>query len=163
MRLSHTATVCLLLSLALTLPGCGDRTAAEDGLAGRSSAMPDAPPSKAPSAAGRCRRQLQVFVGSMNSLREQLAIGLSYGDYLQQVRHLRAAYSEVSAERLALGCLTEAGAPGERALNRYLEAANTWGECLASVSCSSEEVEPKLQHRWALASELLAVAQKGLR
>jgi hypothetical protein len=153
-----------MLSLALALPACSEeRTAAEDGLGVRPP-VPQAVSSGRSTPDGeRCRGQLRGFLGGLDGLRAQLAAGLSYEDYLREVRRLEAVHAELPVNRLGIGCLTAAGAPGERALNRYLEAANTWGECLATLSCDTEEVEPKLQRRWALASDLLSAAQRGLR
>lgn len=156
MRLSAAATVCVLLALTPIVAGCGgDRTAAvsgEEAISGGGAA-----------ARLQCRRQVAGFLASMDVLRERLAVGLSYHDYLRAVREVRAAYEDVPSERLAIGCLLASGTPGERALNRYVDAANVWGDCLASVRCATEEVEPKLQRRWSLASDLLSSAQRGLR
>ncbi len=99
----------------------------------------------------------------MDALREKLAVGLRYDAYLDDVKAARVAYDGVPVDRLGLGCLVAVGTPAERALNRYTAAANAWGDCLASASCDSESVEPRLQHEWALASERLSAAQKGLR
>jgi hypothetical protein len=159
MRLSLAATVGILLGLALILPGCGDQAtpAAGTGTASARGAEPAA------SAITRtCRTQLHGLLGSMDELRGNLAAGLSYSAYLHQVKSVQAAYDAVPVDRLGLGCLVKSGTPAERALNLYLAAANTWGECL-SASCDSESVEPKLQRKWALASTRLSSAQRGLR
>jgi len=150
----------MLLCLALALPACGDeRTAAAD-----SKATTTASPARAKAPArGGCAAELHGLLGTMDALRRKLAAGLSYDQYLDEVRELKAVYGDIGADQVALGCLLAVGAPAERALNRYIGAANTWGNCLATVSCSTESVEPKLQHRWALASDLLSSAQKGLR
>ena len=164
MRLSPVATACLLLSLALILPGCGDeRTAAADGAAAREAGEPSEPRAANATSADGCRSELHPLVNSMDALREQLAVGLNYEDYLDAVRRLKAVYDGIPVRRLAIGCLTAVGGPSERALNRYRSAANTWGDCLAEVSCDAEEIEPQLQRRWALASSLLTTAQEGLR
>lgn len=165
MRLSPAAIACALLGLALILPACGEEptsaarrpSAAQRGAATAGTQRPRLP------ADVRCRSRLQAFLVSIDSLRKRLAVGLNYEDYLREVHRLELAYDEVPAGKLELGCLTTAGAPAERAMNRYREAANTWGDCLAQAACSSAEVEPKLQRRWALASDLLSVAQRGLR
>jgi hypothetical protein len=99
----------------------------------------------------------------MDELRGRLAVGLSYGVYLHEVKAAQAAYDRVPADSLELGCLVKVGTPAERALNLYLAAVNTWGDCLTSPSCDSESVEPKLQRKWALASDRLSSAQQGLR
>jgi hypothetical protein len=95
----------------------------------------------------------------MDALRKKLAVGLSYEGYLHDVREARFVNDRIRADRLAIGCLTTVGTPAERALNRYIGAANTWGDCLAAASCDTESIEPRLQRSWARASDLLTEAQ----
>lgn len=109
-----------------------------------------------------CRKMLGSFVDSMADLRRKLAVGISYEDYLGEVQELRAVYAAIPADRLELGCLLAAGTPGERALNRYMAAANQWGECLTTTGCETATVEPRLQREWARASVLLSTAQAGI-
>lgn len=160
MRLSPAATVGVLLGLALILSACGAERAAttERTTAARSEAK-----ASSSAAINQCRGQLGAFLGSMDVLRGKLAVGLSYTDYLHEVGETKAAYSRIPVKRLSIGCLAIAGTPGERALNWYLDAANSWGDCLADLSCGTESVEPTLQHKWARASAQLTLAQKGLR
>ncbi len=160
MRLGPAATVGILLGLALILPGCGDRNPAT---AGTGTTAPQATQSAHSAPTRTCRAELGDLLDSMGALRQKLAVGLNYGAYLHEVRTVRDAYDRVPVDRLALACLATVGTPAERALNRYTEAANTWGDCLASASCDSESVEPKLQREWELASERLSSAQQGLR
>lgn len=98
----------------------------------------------------------------MDSLRRKLAVGLTYEQYLHELHGARRAYEAIPAERVRLGCLLAAGTPGERALNLYTEAANEWGACLATASCTSALVEPALQRKWARASHLLSSARAGI-
>jgi hypothetical protein len=164
MRLSPVATACALLSLVLTLGACGEeRPAAVGGPSVERAGAQGAPDSQNGATGGRCGSQMRSLVASLDALRKQLAVGLNYEDYLSEVERLKAVYDEVPVERLAIGCLTTVGAPAERALNRYREAANTWGDCLTRASCDAGAVEPKLQRRWALAASLLSTAQEGLR
>jgi hypothetical protein len=160
MRLGPTATACILLGLALILSSCGDQSAPA---AGTKAAAPHGVETDASATTRICRAQLHGFLRSMDDLRGKLAGGLSYGAYLHGVRAAQDAYDRVPVDRLELSCLVKVGTPAERALNLYLAAANTWGGCLTSTSCDSEEVEPKLQRKWALASGRLSLAQKGLR
>jgi hypothetical protein len=160
MRLSPLATVGILLGLVLILPGCGDQSAPA---AGTGSAAVRGVESGVSAATRTCRAHLHGLLNSMDDLRGQLVVGLSYGAYLHEVRAAQATYDGVPVDRLELSCLVKVGTPAERALNLYLDAANTWGDCLTSTSCDSESVEPKLQRKWALASGRLSLAQKGLR
>jgi hypothetical protein len=162
MRLSSAATVGILLGLVLILSACGeDGTTAADKPASTSHTAP-APPSQPATGRGSCRR-LRPFVGSMAVLRDDLARGLSYDDYLREVQRVRTVYARINAEKLTAGCLLASGGPAERALNLYIDATNTWGDCLATASCSTRTVEPKLQRKWALAAHQVTAAQQGLR
>ncbi|HEX5376819.1 MAG TPA: hypothetical protein VFW48_11760 [Solirubrobacterales bacterium] len=159
MRLGQAATLGVLLSLALVLIACGDESTSGSG---RATAAPGEAGPVARSSDARCRAQLRPFLDSMDSLREDLAVGLSYEDYLDELREAREAYGRIRADRLPVGCLLVAAGAGERALNRYIDAANVWGDCLATAACETEAIEPRLQRRWALASDLLTSARSGL-
>jgi hypothetical protein len=78
------------------------------------------------------------------------------------VQGTRRVYARIRAGKLTAPCLLASGGPSERAFNFYIDAANTWGHCLATVTCSTRSIEPKLQRKWALASHHLAMAEKGL-
>jgi len=162
MRLSSAATVGILLGLALTLSACG-----EDGTtaAGKPASTSDTTTTSAspPATTRSSCHQLRPFVGSMAKLRGDLARGLSYDDYLREVQGVRSVYARIDADKLTAGCLLVSGGPAERALNLYIDATNAWGDCLATVSCSTRSVEPKLQRKWALAAHQVTTAQRGMR
>lgn len=160
MRFGQAATAGVLLSLALLLTACGAESTSGSGQA--TAAPSGAEPAARSSADARCRAQLHPFLGSMDALREDLAVGLSYEDYLDELGEAQAVYDRIHADRLSVGCLLVAAGAGERALNRYIEAANVWGDCLATAACETEAIEPGLQRRWALASDFLTSAQSGL-
>ncbi len=168
MRLSAAATVGILLSLALTFSSCGeDGTSAADP-AGTVSTTDTgsedlSTTSQTKPAINPCRLRLGGFIGSMARLRDDLARGLSYEDYLPRVRSTRTVYARIRAGKLTAPCLLASGGPSEQAFNLYIDAANAWGDCLATVTCSTRSIEAKLQRKWALASHQLAVAERGLR
>ncbi len=141
--------------LALTLAACGgnDPAAAEKG----SSAQQPAPV-KASTTSRGCQNQLGGLVRSLNTLRRRLAFGLSYERYLYDVRKVKAAYDEIPVDDLTIDCVISVATPSERALNHYIDAANTWGNCLATAGCDSTSVEPKLQRKWRQASASLSEA-----
>lgn len=161
MRLS-SVTVGILLSLALTLSACGEEgTTAADKPVGTTNTA-SAPPPRGMRSRASCRG-LRPFVGSMAKLRDDLARGLSYDEYLREVQDVRSVYARIDAERLSAACLFAAGGVAERALNLYIDATNTWGDCLATVSCDTHSIEPRLQRGWALAADQLTSAQQRLR
>jgi hypothetical protein len=110
-----------------------------------------------------CQSQLGSFVGSMDGLRRRLAVGVTYDQYVAEVRGIRSTYGEIPTEKLQIDCLTAVADPGEKAFNRYIEAANDWGECVSEAGCGSVEIEPVLQRRWRIASHFLSEAEDGLR
>jgi hypothetical protein len=154
-RLS-TLGCAVLAALSLAACGSGGGVAAETGDAALTPPTAQTRP-QAPSRP--CPGQLSGFVAALDSLRRQLAVGLNYEQYAVRIRDLRASYDEIPVARLTIGCLAQTGTPGERALNRYVDAANTWGECLADASCSTGAVEPVLQRKWRAASGFLAEAR----
>jgi hypothetical protein len=166
---------CALLA-ALLVGGCGsggpdattERTVASDEIA-RTTEKPTAPPDanngvrRHVPAGDLCQSQLGSFVGSMDGLRRRLAVGVTYDQYVAEVRGVRSTYGEIPTEKLRIDCLTNVAAPGEKAFNRYIEAANDWGECVSELGCGSVEIEPVLQRRWRIASHFLSDAEDGLR
>ena len=162
------------LALAFLIGGCGDGGPGE---VAKTDAVVTSPavtttPSKPArkrakqqgrrSAAGPCQARLGSFVASMDSLRRRLAVGLTYDQYVAEVEGIRSTYLEIPIERVEIDCLAAVGTPGEKAFNRYIEAANDWGECVSETGCSSAAVEPVLQRRWRIASHFLNAADKGL-
>lgn len=111
---------------------------------------------------GPCQSQLGSFVASMDSLRRRLAVGLTYDQYVAEVRGIRSTYEKIPIDRVGIDCLATVGTPGEQAFNRYIEAANDWGGCVSEAGCSSATVEPVLQRRWRIASHFLTGADEGL-
>lgn len=162
MRPGLAAIAGLLLSLALILSACGgdETTAGKEGATARDG--PSAASVKA-SRPGGCRGRLRGIVGRLDQLRDNLAVGLSYDSYLDEVEVARATYAEIPAGRLSLACLTLAGAAVEEALNEYIAGVNTWGGCLAVAGCEPTSIEAKLKRGWNVASDRLTDAQDGLR
>ena len=171
-RITLASCAAGLAALAIALPGCGGDTPAN---------ARDTPVSSAEKAATkqpqerqaqpaperskqqqRCRQQVGAFLDTMSSLRERLASGLSYEEYVGEIGVIRAAYDEVPVKQLALACLSAAGTPGELAFDRYIGAANSWGECIEEEGCDAAAVEPVLQKQWRRASLLLDEARSGL-
>lgn len=110
-----------------------------------------------------CQSQLGGFVGSMDSLRRRLAVGVTYDQYVNEVQAIRSTYDRIPTGEVEIDCLGAVGAPAERAFNRYIEAADDWGGCVSELGCESATVEPVLQRRWRIAAHFLAEAREGLQ
>lgn len=159
----------LAIAAAVLLPGCGndgsDSSAGVTitGPAAATSQQPRPEPKRPPVPGGNlCQSQLGSFVGSMDGLRRRLAVGVTYDQYVAEVRGIRSTYGQIPFERLQIGCLAAVGTPSEKAFNRYIEGANDWGECVSELGCDTATIEPILQRRWRIASHFLAEAREGL-
>ncbi len=98
----------------------------------------------------------------MDGLRRRLAVGVTYDQYVAEVRGIRATYGKIPVGELQVDCLSLVATPGEKAFNRYIEGANDWGECVSELGCGTTEIEPVLQRRWRIASHFVSEAQNGL-
>lgn len=175
----------LLAALLLLLAGCGGgdsgSTAASTVRSGNESRFPNRPApggersgKDAGAAAGigdagrhvpagdLCQSQIGGFVGSMDGLRRRLAVGVTYDQYVAEVRGIRSTYGKIPIDKLQVDCLAGVATPGEKAFNRYIEGANDWGECVSELGCGTTEIEPVLQRRWRVASHFLTEAKDGL-
>ena len=163
---------CALVA-AFLLPGCGggdpdptstgSATIAAPAVTTTASQQGPVPKDRPVPGGDLCQRQLGSFVGSMDGLRRRLAVGVTYDQYVAEVRGIRSTYGEIPFERLRFDCLTRVGTPSEKAFNRYIEGANDWGECVSEVGCATAAIEPVLQRRWRVASHFLGEARDGLR
>lgn len=106
-----------------------------------------------------CPVGVTAFVDSLDRLRRQLAIGLSYEQYAAKVKDLNERYQALPIHRLTIACVTATGGPAENALNEYISATNAWGDCLADATCTTATIEPVLQRKWRAASRQLSQAQ----
>lgn len=162
---------CALLAAAL-LAGCGaggsDPTATATVTSRAATTTTEKPSSQQQKRAARsgpgspCQSRLGSFVASMDSLRRRLAVGVTYDQYVAEVRGIRSTYRKIPIDRVQIACLASVGTPAEKAFNRYIEAANDWGGCVSEAGCSSAAVEPALQRRWRIASHFLGEADEGL-
>lgn len=159
LRLPPVACLLAALALLLAASGCGEEsTAARESGAGGTATKAPARSQTDRAAAPGCPRQLGAFVDSLAKLRRRLAIGLAYGQYAAAVKHLRRSYAKIPVRRLTFDCLAT-GTPSEKALNKHIDAANAWGECLADASCTTATIEPVLQRKWRIASRHLSAAR----
>ena len=75
------------------------------------------------------------------------------------MKALRRRYDGLPIDRLDARLPDHAPAPPPRpALNKYIDAANAWGECLAEAGCTTASIEGALQRKWRIASHYLSEA-----
>lgn len=109
-----------------------------------------------------CQAQVGDFVHSLATLRRRLVAGLTYQQYVSEMRAIRTTYEAVPVSKLDVTCLSAVGGPSESSFNTYLDAGNDWGECVGTPGCEAATVEPVLQRKWRLASGALSEAEHAL-
>ena len=157
----------LVAVAALALAGCGGgggggTAQAEPPASAASTATTTARRTEPAPEAAACSHQLGEFLGGLAALRTNLVAGLAYEGYVREVKRIRRGYEAIPVDSLALSCLEAAGTPGERALNRYIAASNTWTDCVEASGCEAASIEAELQAKWRQASRYLSKAQHGL-
>jgi hypothetical protein len=98
----------------------------------------------------------------MDQLRDHLVAGVSYQQYVDELKEVRGAYDSLPVKQLQIDCLRRAGTVAESGFDEYIEAGNVWGDCVEVAGCRSVSIEGKLQRRWRIASKLLSEAEDGL-
>lgn len=152
------AIAVLMLIAAFPLPGCGD---GETSAAGAEQSARSTQATIPASTTAKCHRGLDNFLDAMESLNNLVTVGVDYDSYLSAVNHVRSTYAPIQPKQLPLPCLIQVAVPAEQGLNTYIEAVNTWGDCLAATSCDLESIEARVRRRWSRASRLLAASRNG--
>jgi Protein of unknown function (DUF2510) len=112
--------------------------------------------------ADRCRSQVGNFLASLQDLDSRLSVGVPYAEYSHRVGNTRVAYDQIPFKQLAVDCLGNVGVPAEHAMNSYLKADTIWNDCISSLGCDVDSIDPQLQQRWTAASNNIQQAQSGL-
>jgi hypothetical protein len=111
----------------------------------------------------QCEAALGEFVDALSELDSRLAVGMQFSEYIQAVGDVRVVYDRVVFSELDIECVTDVGVPAERALNLYVQASNLWNNCIGNFTCDfNQDLEPRLQDKWAAASAKVDEAQTGL-
>ena len=118
---------------------------------------------RAAAAAALCQQQVGGLLSAEEDLDGRLSgSGMTEADYISRVGDVSAAYRQISIKDLKSGCLTNVGIPTESAMNAYIDASNTWNNCITDFNCNVDSITPELQGKWAKATVLINQAKQGL-
>ena len=157
------AAAALVVATALALAACGSSSTTEaTGGAKAGGAKAGGAAKHADPRESSCQAQVGGFVHSLATLRRRLVAGLTYQQYVSEMRAIRSTYEAIPVAKLEVTCLNKVGGPAERSFNTYLEAGTDWGECVGTPGCEAATVEPVLQRRWRLAAKALNEAEAAL-
>ena len=102
-----------------------------------------------------CLREIQPIVKRLEELNGQLAINITYQEYRRMLGRVSTAYNGINVGALDAGCLDEAAVPAEKALNSYIQAENTWSDCIDDYNCDLDSIDPKLQRNWSASTRTI--------
>jgi hypothetical protein len=109
-----------------------------------------------------CRAELREFLDALTQLNSELRLGLTFDDYGPAVGDIRVTYDRIEVTNVGPECLAHVALPAEKALNRYVEADNIWKNCEDELSCTEEQIMPKLRSKWRQATTQIEEAESGL-
>lgn len=110
-----------------------------------------------------CEEEFDPFLSELQELDSRLGVGLDYDEYGDKVGDIQVAYDDLDIKSMDQRCINEVGIPAEDAFNAYLDAHQTWEECIDRLSCDMDkEALPKMQKKWAEATDLLTKADRNL-
>ncbi len=109
-----------------------------------------------------CPSTVTDLVDALRDLDSRLGVGLNFQSYSQKVGDVKVAYDRIEVDKISAGCLQRVAVPAENALNAYLDAYNTWNDCVADVNCTNESITSELQSKWAAATADVDQAVKAL-
>jgi hypothetical protein len=151
------------LVLVLTLSACGGSIAPGAGDASGTANPTASAPAQTTPPGPICPRPVVRFVDALTELDSRLSVGLNYANYSDHVGDARVAYDRIDVKDLDLDCLTDVGAPAEKALNYYIDAYKIWNDCVGDIYCSNDDIRSKLQRKWAQATAKIDKAKAALR
>ena len=109
-----------------------------------------------------CPETVTSFVDSLRDLDSRLGVGLNFAAYSEKVGDAKVVYDRINVSAISAGCLQQVAVPAESALNEYIDAYNTWNDCITNIDCANDSITPGLQSHWADAADLIAKAVGAL-
>jgi hypothetical protein len=167
----HRALGPALIVLAVALAGCGGGIApgADTGSATSTPVTgktyePATTPAPEPTVSVTCPQAVLDLVDSLNDLNSRLTVGLKQDDYNDRVGDAKVTYDKLNVDDIDAVCATRVAVKAESALNAYIDANNTWNDCIVDPACDGgDPLTKKLQKKWSEASDLLAEIATALK
>jgi hypothetical protein len=104
--------------------------------------------SREATASGRCQHQLKPLAGRLDGLRAHLIAEPGYRQYVGAVRNLRLTYAKTPFAQSDIHCLRGPARTAEKAVNRYVRAANLWTRCQADPRCDLQVAKTAIAREW---------------
>lgn len=105
-----------------------------------------------------CHGLMDDLVQELTDLDSKISVGMVYADYTESVRDVSVAYGRIDIDELEPSCLKHVALDAEKAVNRYSQAAEVWGDAIEGGYPVSES---QLQDKWASGSRLINHATDG--
>lgn len=106
-----------------------------------------------------CLSKLGPFLNSMQEINSRLDIGMNESEFVQRVGTAKVKHDQLDPKALQGTCL-DAGVDLEKALNKYIKAANKWSNCVSNFSCTFKKINAVMQLYWLQASTRISTAEK---
>lgn len=109
-----------------------------------------------------CREMVRPFLESLEEIDSRLDIGLNFQEYSEQVTDTKVVYDRLAIDALEPQCLSDVAIPLEQGFNEYIDAYKVWNRCVGNTYCSNDDIQGKLQNKWAEATTKIEEAVAAL-
>lgn len=152
--------LCIFLAFAST--GCG-QSAQEKAVAAEDAAESNEREEQA-AAHAECKKAFGRLLTNLQRTNSDLGVGVSVKGYGSNVRRVNRAYTQTmnSGEVGGVDCLTDVGAPAEKAVNYHITAFNVWNDCAYDLGCEDSSIDSRRQRLWRNAVTQTEKANDGL-
>ena len=162
--------VLVAVSLATFLAGCGGQSAEEkradkDKEVAAAAKKKEAERQELIGETGElCDELVSDFREKLEDLNSRLGVGIKPDDYSNRVGDIRVAYDKVEWDDTPnVYCLQKVGVPLETAMNDFVKAGATWGDCISDFDCDVEKDKlPGMQKKWTHAGKMIEKSNAAL-
>lgn len=116
------------------------------------------------------RAEYEACVDEMSPLHEDLStldarldVGLDLDEYSDLLGNASVSYDAMDIDAPQPDCISDVGVPLENALNKYIDIASTWNDCIwEDTYCTMDDIDAKMQLAWMRSSRLIEKASDAL-
>jgi hypothetical protein len=110
-----------------------------------------------------CVDEMSPILEDLSTLDARLDVGLDLDEYSDLLGAASVSYDAMDIDAPEPDCISDVGVPLENALNKYIEIASTWNDCIwEDTYCSMDNIDAEMQLAWLKSSQLIDKASESL-
>lgn len=110
-----------------------------------------------------CADEMSPLLDDLSTLDARLDVGLDLDEYSDLLGNASVSYDAMDIDAPEPDCISDVGVPLENALNRYIDIASTWNDCIwEDTYCTMDDIDAEMQLAWKRSSRLIEKASANL-